>query len=543
MRDLVAATTPASPTVKAPMNRVSGYRTVPAMSRVGSGLQPKPFRELAVEYHGVGETPDGSQTLNPTLFSRSTDFLLPLGIGPVYDPSVDIEQTGLTLNWTEGDIKITKREMQWLTLSEAIALSAGYFSPAQQDNVLRDFALEESISSNNYRSNYPNRAKTDRGHLRLDAFTPYLDIDGPAGDPAQPIGAGVPFALSVIDQFRSAAGISTRTELVNGTDSWPRGQRYTTAPGGGNFNPRIAETGSLVPGLMNINTVSTIPMRQIPMLAPDTSDDSWMRRAISSRTSVFSEALKPPPSGPATPSIVNWDVATTIEAYRDRRDVFDFRFDDATGTQPLAAAINSPLRFREHTRDQHSRIDYDSRVATDGRGIQRQARGIKSLGELVSINVRDNPETTGSVDPFWTGSMFALAPERNPTVASTNFSESRIAGWPEISGSTFLERNTDGQVTTAPLTRRGMQVDESYADKLAIAAALTNTVSVRSDIFTIYFLVHGYSPEDIESVDGKPEEPLIPSVAKRFVMVLDRSNVVAPGDKPKVLMLREVPVR
>lgn len=545
MRDFITSTAAASPTAKAAMNRVS-YKTIAAIQRLNDGTAPKAFRQVAVEYHGVGETPDGLQTLNPTLFSRSTDFLLPLGIGPVYDPSIDVDasvawSTGGDA-WHQDDPKIKKRELQWLTLAEAIALSCGYFSPAEQDDVLRDFAREEIVGSGIYSSNYPSRAKTDRGHLRLDAFTPYLDLDGPAGDPAQPIGAGVPFALSVIDQFRSAAGISTRSELVNGTDSWPRTQRYTTAPGGGTFNPRIADTGSLVPGLMNINTVSTIPMRQIPMLAPDTSDDSWMRKAISARTSVFSEAMKPPPNAPATTNVANWDVATTIEAYRDRRDVFDFRFDDATGTQPLATANASPLRFREFTRDQHSRIDFNDMLTTDGRGIQRQARGIKSLGELVSINVRDNPATPGSIDPFWTGSMFALAPERDPTTASTTFAESRIAGWSEISGSTFLNRNAQGQATL-PITRRGMQVDESYADKLAIAAALTNTTSVRSDIFTIYFLVHGYSPEDIEAVDGKPEEPLIPSVAKRYVMVLDRSNVVAAGDKPKVLMLREVPVR
>lgn len=544
MRDMVTATAGASKTIKKPMTQVAGYRTVPSMSRVGTGLQPKAFRELAVEYHGVGETPDGKDTINPALFSRSGDFLLPLAIGPVYDPSIDIDSTGLSLSWTESDTKMTKRELQWLTLSEALALSAGYFTPARQDDILRDFGLEENIGSGSYRSNYPSRAKTDRGHLRLDAFTPYLDVDGPTGTPAEPIGGGVPFALSVIDQFRAAPGVSTTSEVVDGV-SWPRGQNYIAAAGGGSFNPRVEPAVSLVPGLMNINTLSAIPMRQLPMVAPDTSDDSWLRKSISSRMSIFTEALKPAPTGPAAPTIVNWDVASTIEAYRDRRDVFDFRFDDSTGTSQLASAADSPLRFRQFTRDQHSRIDFNSTPvagSTLGHGIQRQARGIKSLGELFSINVRDNPQTNGTVDPFWTGSVFALSPERDPTVTSSVYADSRIAGWPEVSGSMVLDRNDKGQVTV-PLTRRGVQVDQSYADKLAIANSLTNTASVRSDIFTVYFLVHGYSPEDIEAVDGKPDEPLIPSVAKRFVMVLDRSNVVAAGDKPKVLMLREVPIR
>ncbi len=550
MRDLVTATAPAAPTIRRAMTQVSGFREVPNLNRDRVAADDTTFRQVAVEYHAVGELSTG-ESINPSLFSRSADFLLPLAIGPVFDPSVDFEQSNLSgWDWSgnAGDPKMSKRELQWLTRAEAIALSAGYFSPARQDDVLRDFALEEQLGTGSYQGNYPSRAKTDRGHLRLDAFTPYLDFDGPDDEPARPIGSGVPFALAVIDQFRSASGVATPSVNVNGT-SWPRGQNYVAAPGGGTFNPRLGAPVTLVPGLMNINTLSTIPMRQLPLLAPDTSDDSWLRRSISSRPSVFSEVIKPPPSsgGPA-PAVLNWDVVSTIEAYRDRRDVFDLRFDDSPGAQPLTSAAQSPLRFRRFTRDQIARVDFNANETAPlnaGRGILRNARGIKSLGELFAINVRDNPETTGSgADPFWTGSMFAIAPERTPFSGTlpTTFSESRTTAWPEISGSMFLDRNSSGQATTPP-TRRAMQIDESYADKLAIGNALLNTVSVRSDIFTVYFLIHGYSPEDIEAVDGRPQEPLIPSFAKRFAMVLDRSNVFSPGDKPRVLLLREVPVR
>jgi hypothetical protein len=34
---------------------------------------------------------------------------------------------------------------------------------------------------------------------------------------------------------------------------------------------------------------------------------------------------------------------------------------------------------------------------------------------------------------------------------------------------------------------------------------------------------------------------MIPSVSRRYVMVVDRTNVTAPGQRPKILFLQEVP--
>ena len=35
---------------------------------------------------------------------------------------------------------------------------------------------------------------------------------------------------------------------------------------------------------------------------------------------------------------------------------------------------------------------------------------------------------------------------------------------------------------------------------------------------------------------------MVPSIQRRFVMVVDRSNVVSEGDKPRILMMEEVPM-
>ena len=59
-------------------------------------------------------------------------------------------------------------------------------------------------------------------------------------------------------------------------------------------------------------------------------------------------------------------------------------------------------------------------------------------------------------------------------------------------------------------------------------------------IFAVWFVVHGYQRDDVEGL--RPKDPLVPTVAKRFLMVVDRSNVQRLGDKPRILMLQELPM-
>ncbi|MDP1660449.1 MAG: hypothetical protein Q8L55_00915, partial [Phycisphaerales bacterium] len=93
-----------------------------------------------------------------------------------------------------------------------------------------------------------------------------------------------------------------------------------------------------------------------------------------------------------------------------------------------------------------------------------------------------------------------------------------------------------------------------YDRKVAIANALLNTVSTSSDYFCAYFLVNGYTEGDTLGLEpwtgngGAPNEdrytrPMTPSIQRRYMMVLDRSGCTRPGDKPKVLMFEELPVK
>ena len=85
----------------------------------------------------------------------------------------------------------------------------------------------------------------------------------------------------------------------------------------------------------------------------------------------------------------------------------------------------------------------------------------------------------------------------------------------------------------------GQTVDD-YAEKLALASGVLNMVSVRSDYYAVWFVVQGYRESDVANL--RPEDPLIPTLQKRYMMVVDRSNVIEPGDKPKIVLLKEVPL-
>ena len=84
------------------------------------------------------------------------------------------------------------------------------------------------------------------------------------------------------------------------------------------------------------------------------------------------------------------------------------------------------------------------------------------------------------------------------------------------------------------------QLDDDYDEKLALINGMIGTASVRSDFFAVWFVVHGYQRDDVEGLS--PDDPLVPTVAKRFLMVVDRSNVQRLGDKPRILMLQELPM-
>lgn len=557
----------------------------------------KDFKDVAVEYYDVGEDRLGGagteyetitthigdtivqktvpirRSRNSALFSRSGDFLLPLAVGPWFDPSrAGVSQGTNISTWTGSDPDILDREVQWMTLSEAIALSTGYFGPRDNKDPFWRFGQNDLATANR-------KPRTDRGHLAIDRFSPYLKKGSMA---VQPLGSGVPFALSVIDQFRTQPGVSS-TPIGSSLSKAspfnppfyppsPEAMPSTNAFGGGNAalagtvsaNPDALSSVTSVPGPLNVNTAPRTNARTIAMLSPSQAEDYWM---FDPNAVGF---LGYQTTAPGTPPLIDTTSGAAAAA----------TFYGLSGT--LEAYRNNALRIPPNaTSNPNAPVLRGDPGATDIAEV-RTARGIKSLGEFGVMNYHNVAAGVATdVVPIFSMLHYATPETTQPTIPNRNGGTAlpapRLSGHPELASGGHYDRRPDGRIqdgtlaawqTTAPTpaqtARRWFQqsggaevmtptanttynilqslgspqVERNYQDKLAILNAVTGAATVRSDVFTVYFLVHAYTPEDVDIPDS---QPLVPSMAKRFVMVVDRSSVKSLGDKPKILLLKEVP--
>ncbi len=523
--------------------------------RFGTTPNGKEYSQVAVEYHSVGEDLFGGQdsdqttpvrrSRNPAMFSRSGDFLLPLAIGAWFDPSRSGAQLAtasrIAQTWTADTgtpTYISDREASWMTLSEAMALSCGYYSPEDPNDALYEFGVRSTVATHLV------PARADRGHLVLDHFTPFFKV---GANVAQPLGSGVPFALSIIDQFRAATGISSTPvnhPVAGGAPVLgPEQQTRDFAYGGGTTDLKEDSWPSLHlrQGVTNVNTQVTATLRAMPLLSPEPIAAAWMRV----NQHQFDTGNQPPLDGS-----LNYDLAPLIKAYRDgsREDI---RSETGAYTGTGTGVVDFFTARRGDLTQKGVRPAPATFDTEDFDGLRREAKGIKSLGELAAINLYSPTHVLDENSMFRFAKLETTMPMG--TLGSVTTAQ-RLSFYPEVVSSRFYNHLSTGAIDKAgqitmpasvavagrPIyAMGGPELPNGYQDKLAIVNALTNTASVRSDVFTVYFLIHGYTAEDVDVDDN---QPLVPSVAKRYVMVVDRSNVVAKGDKPRILMLKEVPI-
>ncbi len=70
-------------------------------------------------------------------------------------------------------------------------------------------------------------------------------------------------------------------------------------------------------------------------------------------------------------------------------------------------------------------------------------------------------------------------------------------------------------------------------------SGISNLITTRGDVFTVWFRVRAVKQDSVTGVWDGTRQDLIADDS-RYVMILDRSNVKKPGDKPRVLALRKV---
>lgn len=452
---------------------------------------------------------------------RLSDLLLTTAIGPMYAPEASLA----------GNQASYHRE-EWITYTEALAIALGYEQPSPSSNTASSIWAETWGTSTN-----PETRVFDDARLALDRFVPFMNA-APAENPIvfnpgvdRIRGSGVPAALGVLDRARVFA---PKTQVTDPVATTP--QR----------DLELALTRPVV-GTININTAPVEVLRLLPGLTPsraayvDTSTGStttpeWWGNRLTD-TEVANTTILPASSPEQL--LDNPDVAAGIVAYRDR-----IMAAPNTGAHASAGGQNyyySPMFTSVNDANLDSVADnfitedpignpasttitFDRRTMTGIEGL-RTTPGFGSIGELLAVRL--DPDHASSA-----AHQFAWQNLRNLTM--------------ELYGIDDVAQGIENSTTAVPQVfdasgsfEVGQTVDD-YAEKLALASGVLNMVSVRSDYYAVWFVVQGYRESDVANL--RPEDPLIPTLQKRYMMVVDRSNVIEPGDKPKIVLLKEVPL-
>tara|TARA_R110002073_G_scaffold104622_3_gene236339 strand:- start:39046 stop:44742 length:5697 start_codon:yes stop_codon:yes gene_type:complete len=445
---------------------------------------------------------------------RLADLLLAWGIGPTYIPDIGLTANAGTVAFDADD------ERRWITLPEAIAIALGY----------------ENITSANYLESEPNadivwmdavtseESLLDNGHLSIDNYVAYFNADTsedpPEFDYLDDIrrGTGAPMALGVLDQVRAIAPLDSSAD-----------QLITPTFGQININTAPVEVLRLLPGL-SPNLSSYYPNIALSTAEPEWwgQNDSWDLPDLT------------------TPSTTP-DVAAAIVGYRDRLFVEPRSRSADTAQQdfnPLNYASADPddnnsydnsashanNLMDEETPDLATDSDGDHRDRQTISGIDgmRQTPGFGSLGEILAVSFGPDAQGAGQ----GVSSPVALRTAQPQLSIQQYFHDDlNLDGDPDVV--VAMDPQLFGGETN------GATIND-YAERLAMANGVLNMISVRSDYFAVWFVIHAYQESDVTNL--QPEDPLIPSLAKRYVMVVDRTNVTDPGDTPRIVLLREVPM-
>ncbi|MGD9790762.1 MAG: hypothetical protein AB7Q00_11795 [Phycisphaerales bacterium] len=448
---------------------------------------------------GVGESnpPPGKPTDSTRL--RVVDMLMPLAIGPMHQPDALVPAEWASVGLTDTDV-------QWTTLSEALALSYGYERElgtlgADTSAVACDMFGATTVVDPSLVPQTDVIRPLDRGRLVLDDYVPFLDVDADAnytpGTDAQRAPA-TPLALNVLDLF-------------------------TVRP------PSLTRSRS---GVVNMNTMPTPVARAVPMLSPDLdtaatpTDPSlpdmggtqgqkrwwWVSSGGAGSTELTSSS----------------DLATTLVAFRDKTTERFRQSSVSSGNVPVTG-VPELVSFAEAAGvplDQYNQLTARS-VLTGVPGIREDA-GFRTPGEIMLARARDLTNPTNTARATHNIDFLGYLP-----------GDSSRKG---VSFGLYEDPNNSSNLIPNAIR-------DDYEQKLAVAGGALGSLSTRSDVYGVWFIINGYTREDVDGLrtPGQPaasgsDAPMVPSLQKRFFMVVDRSNVVRRGDKPRILMLREVPL-
>jgi hypothetical protein len=182
-------------------------------------------------------------------------------------------------------------------------------------------------------------------------------------------------------------------------------------------------------------------------------------------------------------------------------------------------------------------------------------RGISTIGEVLSLN-QYGQYVTGYVDRPTSNTMDRIYNEQwrvdldtaglslavGAVLPPKPFLDGAAGGADQVS----MQMSTDRQGVWNPFpTGSNPRVDYIAGDAEEanmLFAGISNLITTRSDVFTVYFKVRTFRQNTSVSPprwDATNPEYIIDD--SRYVMLVDRSNVNKPGDQPKVLYVEKLP--
>lgn len=357
-----------------------------------------------------------------------------------------------------------------------------WFTTSELLTLALGFDLAPSINAPVWYPGLPEdtSALLDRGHLNLDLPAPYVDLSGTGSfDAAQDErrGMGVPHAMALLSSI-------------------------TTIPVP-DINPR-----NPVAGLVNLNTATDAAMSVLPGLTP-----------------TFESTIDPNyawiTSGAAVLHDHRSDVAAGVRSYRDKSAA-------RPRVNPAATAV--PF-FEPAAWGDMDPFDLVGRQTTTGIEALREAPGMLSVGELLAVH---QPPAGGGGGGGLGGASYA-----QPNLLRRLGNDNQSLG---VDGVDAVRYGPGGEVTIggSMVSYQDDGIPDDFDEQLALYNGVANTVTVRSDVYAIWFVMHGYAREDVEGL--LPNDPMTPSVARRYLIVVDRSNVRRAGDRPRVLLFDELPL-
>lgn len=422
---------------------------------------------------------------NPPLSAlRVADMLLPRALGsfeaPVDQSLTLIPQTGVPTALTLQDL-----DRRWVTLSEALAVAYNY-EPLTSSSAATPAANNPAEAILNlYRPVNETRSTGaadypvhDGGNLRLDDFVLFHNAAGPTI---------IAFDPNTGD-YRTGLGMPAAAGILDTFMTFPANVASLTSP---------------IPGTLNINTVPRPVLNTIPMMAPAPTQNPLGTNWWWGEPTVFGQTS---------------DIAATVLAYRDKVST-DVRL-KAQATSPNSVRIFDEAVAPDQANLLRARSD-SSQIAAI-----REEPGVQTLGELMGARVV--VDATGTVVP---------ALYRDPS--NIDFLGQRDASG---NGSRFQRVGTES-ILHRDINSGNYSPDDlqgEYDQKLIPMQGLLATATTRSDYFICWFIVEGYRKEDTTKLTNA--DPMVPSIRRRFMMILDRSQCISPGQPARIRAIKEVPL-